>query len=85
MLKDVVTYGVFGAITFTMLCGFVLAGDASLLPQNILPWARSAYHFIASPFGPPPRGFEADLIPQGLLHATLISALIGFVVHLIKP
>ena len=84
MIRDVVAYGVLGAVIFLFLCGIVLVDDGSLLPRSVAGYSQGAFYFVASPWGTPPAGLEAELIPQGLILAFLASAIIGFVVHLIK-
>ena len=85
MLRDVVQYALLGAVLFLFVCGAVFADDGTLLPPNMVQWANSAFQFLASPLGPPPRGSEAEMIPQGLVLSSLIFSVLGFIVHLIKP
>ncbi len=84
MVRDVVAYGVLGAVVFLFLCGIVLMDDGTLLPQSVVRGAQRAYHFLASPLGTPPPGSDAELIPQGLILCFLLFAAAGFVIHLIK-
>ena len=56
MVRDVLAYGVMGAVLFLFLCGVVLMDDGTLLPRNVVRWAQSAFYFLASPWGKPPPG-----------------------------
>lgn len=84
MVRDVIAYGVLGAVVFLFLCGVALMDDGSLLPPTVTQWARGAYHFLGSPLAPPPPESEPELIPQGLVTTFLGFSLVGFFVHLIK-
>ena len=84
MVRDVIAYGVLGAVVFLFLCGVALMDDGTLLPPTVAEWARGAYHLLGSPLAPPPPGSEAELIPKGLLVTFLAFSLVGFFVHLIK-
>jgi len=85
MVRDVVTYGVLGAVLFLFLCGVVLMDDGTLLPETMVRSAQGAFYLLASPWGTPPPGLEAELIPQGLILSFLAFAILGFFIHLIKP
>ena len=84
-MRDVVAYGALGAVLFLFLCGIVFMDDGALLPQNLVHWARTAYHFLALPLAPPPSGSDLELIPHGLILSFLAFGLVGFIVHLVKP
>lgn len=85
MVRDILVYGVLGAVLYLLVCGMVVAGEDLAFPPALVHNAQRVYAFVASPLGAPPAEPEAEVVARGVVNAFLVSGLVGLFVSLLRP